>query len=71
MSRNGISAVTDKISVQQKEIDYKERLIDTRNRMLQLSQEKNIYKNKIIYTLFAVIIGIILVLLAVYVYFNK
>lgn len=57
-------------AMQKQEIEYKKKLIDTRNRMLELSQEKNIYKNKVIYTLMAVVLLIIIILLAVYVYFQ-
>jgi len=57
-------------SMQKQEIEYKKKLIDTRNRMLELSQEKNVYKNKVIYTLMAVVLFIIIILLAVYVYFQ-
>ena len=38
----------------------------TRRRMLQLSQDKNIYKMKVIYTLVAVILCIIILMLALY-----
>lgn len=57
--------------MQQREIDYKKKLIDTRNRMLQLSQEKNIYKNKVIYTLIATIVLVVMILLGTYVTFGK
>ena len=39
--------------------------------MLELSRDKNIYKQKLIYTYIAVIIGLILVLLISFYYFNK
>ena len=57
-------------AMQKQEIEYKKKLIDTRNRMLELSQEKNVYKNKVIYILMAVVLFIIIILLAVYVYFQ-
>jgi hypothetical protein len=38
----------------------------TRRRMLQLSQDKNVYKMKVIYTLVAVILCIIILMLALY-----
>lgn len=56
---------------QKEEIEYKKNLISTRNRMLQLSQEKNIYKQKVIYSLIAVIIFITLMMLVLYVRFNQ
>jgi hypothetical protein len=57
--------------LQQREIDYKKKLITTRNRMLELSQEKNIYKTKVIYTLFATVLAITIFLLATYVYYKR
>ncbi len=42
----------------------------TRDRMLQLSQERNIYKKKIIYVLLAIIIALITVILASYRFFS-
>jgi len=57
--------------LQQREIEYKKKLVDTRNRMLQLSQDKNVYKGKVIYTLLASIILITVVLLAIYIYFMR
>ena len=39
--------------------------------MLELSKNKNVYKQKLIYTYIAVIIGLILILLISYYYFNK
>lgn len=83
--QNNITAMMEKISdkdeelqnkmersiLQQREIEYKKKLIDTRNRMLQLSQDKNVYKSKVIYTLLASIIMITMVLLAIYIYFMR
>ncbi len=57
--------------MQEKEIEYKKKLIATRNRMLQLSQEKNIYKTKVIYTLLAITILVVSVMLALYINFSK
>ena len=42
---------------QKREILNKLNVVETRNRMLQLSQEKNIYKTKVINTMIAVILG--------------
>lgn len=53
------------------EIDEKNKLILTRSRMLQLSQEKNMYKKKIIYSLTAIIFLILIITLSTYVYFSK
>lgn len=56
---------------QLREIEEKRKLILTRNRMLQITQERNIYKKKIIYTLIAFIIAAFVFMLVCYVYFNK
>lgn len=56
---------------QEREIDYKRKLILTRDRMLQLSQEKNIYKTKIIYTLISFIIFLALIIMVSYTVFSK
>jgi septal ring factor EnvC (AmiA/AmiB activator) len=52
-------------------IKDKIKLIETRNRMLQVSIEKNNYKKKVIYTLISVILAIIIIMLVAYVYFNN
>lgn len=56
---------------QSQEIEDKIKLLDTRNKMLQLSIEKNIYKKKVIYTLMAVILGLIIAMLALYSFFKQ
>ncbi len=53
------------------EIDEKNKLILTRERMLQLSQEENSYKKKIIYSLIAIILLILILTLSTYVYFSR
>jgi hypothetical protein len=53
------------------EIDEKTKLILTRSRMLQLSQEKNMYKKKIIYTLLSILLFLFIVTLSTYVFFSK
>ena len=56
---------------QLQEIDEKTKLILTRSRMLQLSQEKNVYKKKIIYTLISILLFLFIVTLSSYVFFSK
>jgi len=56
---------------QEHEIHYKKGLMATRNRMLQLSQEKNIYKTKVVYTLIASILLLVTIILATYINFSK
>jgi len=66
--------IRDKMSLserQREEIAYKKRLIETRNRMLQLTYEKNIYKKKIIYTLLALIVLLIIIMLCAYSFFRR
>lgn len=67
-------AIMDKMNLtekQKQEIEYKKRLLLTRDRMLALTYEKNIYKKKIIYTLLALIIFIIILMLFTYSYFQR
>lgn len=56
---------------QSKEIEEKTKLLETRNRMLQLSIDRNIYKKKLIYSLLAVIIAMVVAMLFFYSYFNN
>ena len=53
---------------QQEELQYKKNLLLTRDRMLELSQEKNVYKQKVIFTLLATIFAIILLMVIVFLY---
>jgi hypothetical protein len=56
---------------QLKEIEDKEKLLLTRSRMLQIAQDRNSYKKKIIYTLLAIIFGLFILILFVYVLFTR
>ncbi len=56
---------------QEAEIAEKTQLVLTRARMLQLAEERNMYKKKIIYTLLAVILLILIITLTTYVFFSK
>ena len=56
---------------QLKEIQDKEKLLLTRSRMLQIAQDRNAYKKKIIYTLLAIIFGIFILILVIYVLFTR
>jgi hypothetical protein len=53
------------------EIQEKEKLLLTRSRMLQIVQDKNSFKKKIIYTLLSIIFLIFIISLALYVYFLR
>ena len=60
------------IQMQQlKEIEDKEKLLLTRSRMLQISQDRNSYKSKIIYLLFVAIFIIIIIILMFYTFFKR
>ena len=52
-------------------IRQKSDLIRTRNRMLELSIEKNVYKRKVIYTILALILAVLVLMVAGYVTFNR
>lgn len=52
-------------------IEQKMEILATRDRMLQLSQERNVYKKKVIYVLFAIIIALIIVILSSYSFLSK
>lgn len=56
---------------QMKEIQEKEKLLLTRSRMLQIAQDRNVYKKKIIYSLIAVIFAIFILTLIIYVLFVR
>ena len=56
---------------QLKEIQDKEKLLLTRSRMLQISQDRNAYKKKIIYSLIALVFIIFILTLVMYVYFVR
>jgi hypothetical protein len=53
------------------EIEEKEKLLLTRSRMLQISQDRNSYKKKIIYTLIAIIFAIFIFTLLIYIFFKR
>jgi hypothetical protein len=54
-----------------KEVKKKLEVLATRDRMLQLSQERNVYSKKIIYVLYSIIITLIISIIAAYTYFSK
>ena len=61
-----------KIQIDQlKEIEDKEKLLLTRSRMLQISQDRNSYKKKIIYSLIAVIFAVFILTIVMYVLFSR
>ncbi len=56
---------------QSQEITDKLKLLETRNKMLQLSIDRNIYKKKVIYGLVSVIMLLVIGMLCFYAFFNK
>jgi cytochrome c-type biogenesis protein CcmH/NrfG len=56
---------------QLQEIQEKEKLLLTRSRMLQISQDRNSYKKKVIYSLIAVVFAIFILSLVMYVLFTR
>jgi hypothetical protein len=60
------------IQMQQlKEIEDKEKLLLTRSRMLQIAQDRNSYKKKIIYSLIALIFAIFIFTIVIYIFFKR
>lgn len=58
-------------NIQQNSIGEKNNLITTRARMLQIAEENNIYKQKILFTLVALIFTFIIIMIFIYSYFSK
>ena len=56
---------------QLKEIEDKEKLLLTRSRMLQISQDRNAFKKKIIYLLIAIIFLIFIFTLVMYIFYTR
>jgi esterase/lipase len=53
------------------DIKKKMNMIATRDRMLQLSQDRNVYKKKIIYMLLTILIAIFITIISFYTIYNK
>ena len=71
MRSSEIKTAQDQIAKQMSELQNKRKLLITRNRMLQLSQDSNIYKQKVIYGLLAFIILCFVIMLVGYVSYKK
>jgi len=56
---------------QLREINDKEKLLLTRSRMLQIAQDRNSYKKKVIYSLIALIFAIFIFTLVMYVLYTR
>jgi predicted nucleic acid-binding Zn-ribbon protein len=68
---NQISEKQKQVYGQSQEIEDKIKLLDTRNKMLQLSIDQNVYKKKVIYSLLSVIIALIVGMIFFYTFFSK
>ena len=66
-----ISEKQKQVYGQSQEIEDKIKLLDTRNKMLQLSIDQNVYKKKVIYSLLSVIIALIVGMLFFFTFFTK
>lgn len=60
-----------RLRMQEEAIAQKRELMRTRQRMLQLSIDRNVYKRKVIYTILALILAVIVLMIAGYVTFNR
>jgi hypothetical protein len=58
-------------NIQNNSIDMKQDLIYTRGRMLQIAEENNIYKQKILFMLIALIFTLIIIMIFIYGYYSK
>jgi hypothetical protein len=71
-SKNNVIREKQQRQIEQiKEIEDKEKLILTRSRMLQISQDRNSYKKKVIYSLIALILFIFIGTIMTYVLFIR
>jgi hypothetical protein len=70
--KNNILIQKEKIQIQLlKEIENKEKLLLTRSRMLQISNDRNSYKKKLIYTYISSAIAIFIVIIIIYIIIRK
>jgi hypothetical protein len=66
-----ISEKQKQVYGQSQEIEDKVKLLDTRNKMLQLSIDQNIYKKKVMYSLLSIIIALIAGMIFFYAFLSK
>lgn len=70
-NRTDIQKALTNINNQKSLLEEKRAILLTRNRMLQLSQDRNNYKQKIIYTLISLIIACFILVLIGYTAFGR
>lgn len=56
-----ISTAINQLNKQQEVLEHKRNILITRNRMVQLSQDRNYYKHRLINTLFSIIVAFTLI----------
>lgn len=66
--RNNIKGKTLQLQELQSIYDQKQKLLQTRNRMLQIAMEKNVYQRKYVYTLLSILLVIVLFMMVLYKY---
>lgn len=69
-NRTDIQKALENINNQKAILEEKRAILLTRNRMLQLSQDRNYYKQKIVYTLLALIMACCVIVLIGYTAFG-
>jgi hypothetical protein len=69
--RSTLNTNNDLFNKYSDDIQNKMQIVATRDRMLQLSQERNVYKKKIIYVLLSIIIALIIAVIYSYNVFSK
>ena len=71
MTSQQITQNQNKLNKQIADLEQKRAVLITRNRMLQLSQDRNVYKQKVIYTLISLIIVCFVLIIIGYIGFKK
>ena len=66
-----INSSLNKLDELQNMLENKRNILITRNRMLQLSQDRNFHKQRVIYTILSLIIACILLVIIGYTTFSK
>lgn len=61
-----LNALELRNQLQMAELENKKKIVETRNRMLQVSQEKNVFRKKLINVLLALIVGVTVLILIGY-----
>lgn len=65
-NNSDLSSLETRNNLQMSELENKKKIVETRNRMLQVSQEKNVFRKKLINVLLALIVGVTVLILIGY-----